>query len=75
MWSVAQVSFHSSSGNDGHVLLMCERVALMARISQLDSQSGHAYSFQSHDDEGLRMLSLLSVVLLHPDREAVCGQE
>ena len=43
--------------------------------SQLDSQNRRAYSFPRHDDEGLRMLSLLSVVLLHRDREAVCGQE
>jgi len=47
----------------------------MRLISQLDSDLSAAYSFLRHDDEGLRMLSLLSVVLSHRDREAVCGQE
>ena len=48
----------------------------MGRISQLDSKIGQAYSLRVNVKEGLRMLSLLSVVLLrHRDREAVCGPE
>jgi hypothetical protein len=47
----------------------------MVRIRQLDTELERAYSF-SRNDEGLRMLSLLSVVLLlHRDREAVCRPE
>jgi hypothetical protein len=48
----------------------------MGQIGQLDSKIGQAYSFRVNVNEGLRMLSLLSVVLLrHRDREAVCGPE
>ena len=48
----------------------------MERIGQLDSEIGRAYSFRVNVNEGLRMLSLLSVVLLsHRDREAVCRPE
>ena len=44
--------------------------------SRLDSKIGQAYSLRVNVNEGLRMLSLLSVVLLrHRDREAVCGPE
>jgi hypothetical protein len=47
----------------------------MTQIGQLDTTLAEAYSFSGHD-EGLRMLSLLSVVLLlHRDREAVCRAE
>ena len=44
--------------------------------SSLDSKIRQASSFRVNVDEGLRMLSLLSVVLLrHRDREAVCRPE
>jgi hypothetical protein len=48
---------------------------LSVRSVALTVKSPAPIVFLRHDDEGLRMLSLLSVVLLHRDREAVCGQE
>ena len=55
---------------------MRQSLTRTTRIRQLDTALAEAYSFFGHDDEGLRMLSLLSVVLLlHRDREAVCRPE